>query len=100
MVFVVRPNSFETFFHSSFCAIVGIARKDKQRKIETNTGCKVDLWYFMLGFIGLQMNDLKLRVLIKKLLYKKAFHCWKAFSIRILLNVFVHYFVENHISLV
>jgi hypothetical protein len=71
----VRPNSFETFFQSSFCAIVGIAKNDMPINIEINTGCKVGMLYFILGFIGLQMNDLKLRVLFKKLTYKKASHC-------------------------
>jgi hypothetical protein len=38
---------------------------DKQIKMDTNTGCKIDLWYFMVGLIGLKSYSLKLRVLIK-----------------------------------
>jgi hypothetical protein len=71
MLFVVRPNSFETFFQSTFCAIVGIAKNDMLINIKINTGCKVGMLYFIIGFIGLQMNDLKLRVLIKSLYTKR-----------------------------
>jgi len=61
--------------------MVGIARTDKQIKMDTNAGCKIDLWYFMVGLIGLigfKASALKLRVLIKKWIYKKASHCWEA----------------------